>query len=247
MASEESNQRSRRALLTAAAGAAGAFAASAAMPLAAAATPTALMTEQMNETVATTSVVQTAVAGQVAFKAMSNVSAAGLIGISGDEEDMAGSTAWTGVYGFASFGSAGSTGVWGDSEDVGVYGTGMVGVYGAGAVGVYGTGSTGVHGESMSSLEPGVLASGVSPSSLGLKVVGKVSFNRSGRVSMSSGARSRSVSLAGTTATSKVFAVLATSESGRWVRAVVPAAGKFTIHLNTTLTSSAVVSWFVLD
>jgi hypothetical protein len=64
---------------------------------------------------------------------------------------------------------------------------------------------------------------------------------------MASGAKAKAVSLAGVTATSKVFAVLATSESGRWVRAVVPAAGKFSIYLNTTLTSSAVVSWFVLD
>jgi hypothetical protein len=46
---------------------------------------------------------------------------------------------------------------------------------------------------------------------------------------------------------SKIFAVLATSESGRYVRAVVPATGKFTVYLNTTLTSSAVVAWFVLD
>ncbi len=69
----------------------------------------------------------------------------------------------------------------------------------------------------------------------------------SGRLSMATGASSKAVTLAGVTATSKVFAVLATSETGRWVRAVVPAAGKFTVYLNTTLTSSAVVSWFVLD
>jgi hypothetical protein len=80
-----------------------------------------------------------------------------------------------------------------------------------------------------------------------LRVNGKVNFTRSGRVAMSSGAASKAVTLAGTTTTSKVFAVLATSESGRYVRAVLPAAGKFTIYLNTTLTSSAVVSWFVLD
>ena len=49
------------------------------------------------------------------------------------------------------------------------------------------------------------------------------------------------------TTSSKVFAVLATAESGRWVRAVVPAAGKFTVYLNTTLASRATVAWFVLD
>ena len=51
----------------------------------------------------------------------------------------------------------------------------------------------------------------------------------------------------GVTTTSKVFAVLATGEPGRWVRSVVPAAGKFTIYLDTSLTSSVVVSWSVLD
>ena len=64
---------------------------------------------------------------------------------------------------------------------------------------------------------------------------------------MSDGKSSVVVTLAGTTSTSKVFAVLATSESGRYVRAVVPASGKFTVYLNTTLRSSAVVSCFVLD
>ena len=46
---------------------------------------------------------------------------------------------------------------------------------------------------------------------------------------------------------SRVFAVLASNRSGRYVRAVVPAAGKFTIYLNTTVTSTTVVTWFVLD
>ncbi len=249
MASADLEPRSRRAMLTAAAGVAGALAASAAMPLAAAAAPTSLQTEQDNVTVATTSVTQVTNA-QVAFKARATLTgAAGLVGISGDEADIAASTAFTGVYGWAPHGGVTDVGagVWGDSVDIGVYGTGDVGVQGYGSIGVYGSGSTGVSGESLSSTEPGVLATGASASSLALKVVGKVKFNRSGRAAMSSGARSKVVTLAGTTSTSKVFAVLATNEAGRWVRAVVAAAGKFTIHLNTTLTSSAVVSWFVLD
>jgi len=80
-----------------------------------------------------------------------------------------------------------------------------------------------------------------------LKVTGKVALSRSGRKAMSSGSSSALIYLEGVTTGSKVFAVLATSESGRWVRAVVPAAGRFRIYLNTTLSSSAVVSWFVLD
>ena len=149
----------------------------------------------------------------------------------------------TGIFGFSPAGdglTTVGTGVWGDSEDYGVYGSGTWGVFGRGAVGVEGdansqTGSV------------GVWAYAPSTAQYALRVNGKVNFTRSGRVSMLSGKSLKAVTLAGTTSSSKVFAVLATSESGRYVRAVVPAAGKFTIYLNTTLTSSAVVSWFVLD
>ena len=78
-------------------------------------------------------------------------------------------------------------------------------------------------------------------------VSGKVSLSRSGRRTMGKGTASTTISLAGVTSTSKVFAVLSTNEGGRWVRAVVPATNSFVIRLNTALTSSAVVSWFVLD
>jgi hypothetical protein len=244
MASDElTTPRSRRALLAAAAGAAGALAAQAAMPLAATAAPTALQTEQDNPTIAATSVTQGTL-GSVAFKASTtNTDLAGLVGATGDQTSIATDTSFTGIYGWSPTGGITSVGagVWGDSDDIGVAGSG--------AVGVYGYGSTGVVGEAASSGQPGVLAFGVgqAPTALALQVVGKVKFSRSGRTSMASGAKAKAVSLAGVTATSKVFAVLATSESGRWVRAVVPAAGKFSIYLNTTLTSSAVVSWFVLD
>jgi hypothetical protein len=241
MASEELKPRSRRALLTAAAGAAGAFAATAAMPFTAVAAPTALQTEQDNPTIAATSVTQSTDA-LVAFKARTTTTgAAGLVGSTGDETNIAPVTSFTGIYGWAPTGGSTETGagVWGDGDDFGVFGSGSVGVYGYGA--------TGVIGESINATQPGVLAYGATASSPALRVVGKVSFNRSGRTSMASGARSKGVSLAGVTSTSKVFAVFATSESGRWVRAVVPAANKFTIYLNTALSSSAVVSWFVLD
>jgi len=93
----------------------------------------------------------------------------------------------------------------------------------------------------------GVRAVAPTNSQYALKVAGKVNFSRSGRKSMSSGHSTLTISLAGVTTSSKVFAVLATSESGRYVRAVVPASGSFKVYLNTTLTSSAVVAWFVLD
>ncbi len=241
MTSDGLAPRSRRALLTAAAGAAGALAAQAALPFTAAAAPAPMQTEIDNPTVATTSVTQ-ATDLMVAFKAKTaTTGAAGLVGSTGDETNMTTNTSFTGVYGWSPTGddTTAGAGVWGESDDFGVYGSGAVGVYGVGAVGVI--------GESASATTPGVLAKGLSASSPALEVFGKVKFNRSGRKAMASGRANVVVSLAGVTTSSKVFAVLATAESGRWVRAVVPAAGKFTVYLNTTLATRATVAWFALD
>ncbi len=161
----------------------------------------------------------------------------------------------TGVYGFSPAGNGIDTfgaGVWGDSEDAGVYGSGTFGVIGNGSIGMIGevNGSDngiGVVGDGSGSAGGiGVLAF-ADAGSTALHAEGKVHFSRSGRVAMSAGHSSKAVTLAGGTGGSKVFAVLATTEPGRFVRAVVPAAGKFTIYLNTTLATAAVVSWFVLD
>jgi hypothetical protein len=259
MASEElTTPRSRRALLAAAAGAAGALAANAVMPLTAAAAPTNLLTEQPNPTVATTSVIDSG-ADSNAFESHAtgtgvgygllgtSLDAGGVVGWSVSEPDPtwfeAAFTAYTGVFGSAPAyidSSQSATGVWGDSPDIGVLGTGGNGVVGYGYVGVEGDANS-VAGSI------GVWAWAPSTAQVALRVTGKVSLSRSGRKAMSSGSSSALIYLGGVTTTSKVFAVLATSESGRWVRAVVPAAGRFRIYLNTTLSSSAVVSWFVLD
>jgi hypothetical protein len=259
MASEELKPRSRRALLTAAAGAAGALAASAAMPLTAAAVdPDSVTKNQDNATTLTTSVTDSG-AGSTAFAGHStgtgtgyglegtSLGAGGVVGWSVSAPDVSwfqpAFTAYTGVFGSAPTNpdpEFGSTGVWGDSPDIGVYGTGSGGVVGYGGIGVEGDANT-------QAGSVGVWAWAPTTSQYALRVTGKVNFSRSGRKSMLSGRSNVAVGLPGVTATSKVFAVLATSESGRWVRAVVPAANKFTIYLNTTLSSSAVVSWFVLD
>jgi hypothetical protein len=149
----------------------------------------------------------------------------------------------TGVFGSSPAGDhidTFGTGVWGDSEDTGVLGTGGIGVNGYGGVGVEGDANS-------QAGSIGVVAYAPTTAQYALKTYGKVYFDRAGRTAMASGKSSLSKTLAGVTSTSKVFAVLATSESGRYVRAVVPASGKFTVYLNTTLTSSAVVSWFVID
>jgi hypothetical protein len=259
MASDElTTPRSRRALLAAAAGAAGALAANAAMPLTAAAAPTNLQTETNNLTTADTGITDSGAASTAfAGNATGTGSGYGLLGTSAGAGGVVGwsvvapdgswflpeYTSYTGVFGSAPTNpdaNSVGTGVWGDSPDIGVLGTGGNGVVGYGSVGVEGDANS-VAGSI------GVWAWAPSTAQVALRVTGKVSFNRSGRKAMSSGSSSALVYLGGVTSTSKVFAVLATSESGRWVRAVVPAAGRFRIYLNTTLSSSAVVSWFVLD
>ena len=93
----------------------------------------------------------------------------------------------------------------------------------------------------------GVWAFAPTTSQFALKVTGKVSFSRSGRRAVAARKSYLLVPMVGVTSSSKVFAVLATSESGRWVRAVVPTTGKFYVYFNLALASSAVVSYFVLD
>jgi hypothetical protein len=254
MADTSATPRSRRALLAAAAGGAAALAAQAALPLsAAAASGDPVLAGTANTADASTSLTMTT-ADQLAFKATANGFAAGLAGSSSGSAGVAGfsiseegaasavETSYTGVYGWSPAppdDTSVGVGVWGDSDDWGVYGQGTVGVYGYGHVGVI--------GEADSSTSPGVIAYGMTTSTPALQVVGKVKFNRSGRKSIAAGKSSVVVTLAGTTSTSKIFAVLASNRSGRYVRAVVPAAGKFTIYLNTTVSSSSTISWFVLD
>lgn len=150
--------------------------------------------------------------------------------LDGDPSGAATSTAYTGVYAYseASPTDTPAAGLWGDSGDYGVYGSGSTGVYGDG-----GTSGTGLYG--------------VSETGFGLDVSGRVRLStRSGRFTVAAGKTSAARSVAGMAAANIVIAVLQTSESGVWVRAAVPAAGKFTVYFNKALTSSAVIGWLVL-
>lgn len=150
-------------------------------------------------------------------------------------------TGYTGVFGSAPAGDHVTTfgsGVWGDSEDTGVYGTGSLGVLGYGGIGV--------EGDAFGPGGVGVYAYG-DATQTALYVNGKVFFSRSGRSTVAKNKSSLEVKLAGVSSSSRVFAVLHSNRSGRWVRSVVPAAGKFTIYLNTTVTSATYVAWFVLN
>ena len=255
MSEPSETPRTRRAILAAAAGSAAALAASSMLPATVAAHDAEDVAKgQNNDTTTTTQISDSSVDNDSFYATAAGVG----FGVAGSSTLGVGVIGWsvtlpgwftrelgtyTGVFGAAPEGDHINTfgsGVWGDSPDTGVYGTGTYGVVGYGAVGVEGdandqTGSV------------GVIAWAPTTAQFALVASGKVRFSRSGRQAMSSGRSSVTKTLAGVTTSSKVFAVLATSESGRYVRAVVPASGKFTIYLNTTLTSSAVVSWFVLD
>jgi hypothetical protein len=253
MASDPNAPRSRRALLTAAAGAAGAMAASAALPLtAAAADPNDVVKETNNATALTTAITTTSAdpvnSPQISFKARTvNKDAAGLLGSTGDETDIATNTSFTGVYGFSEavpidVTDAFATGVWGDSLDVGTLGTGFVGVRGEGDIGVVAAGGFGLG-------TAGLLAWGGdgSGADVAIDVRGRARFSRAKRSTIGAGRSSLKVNLTGVTSASLVLAVLHSNRSGRYVRAVVPTTGSFTIYLNTAVTSATYVAWFVIN
>ena len=165
----------------------------------------------------------------------------GVFGGVGTLVNVATDTALTGVYGYSDQGDHVTTvgaGVWGDSPDIGVYGTGTTGVYGFGSTGVYGDGGT-----------TGVGVYGYSTSGYGLWVKGKVRLeNRSGRISVGAGKTYYTkTGLTGVTTSSIVIAVLQGARTGTWIRAAVPAAGKFTVYFNRALPSTTVVGWMILN
>jgi hypothetical protein len=259
MTIDSSAPRSRRAILAAAAGSVAAVAASAALPLGVAASPANLMSETDNLTSANTAITNN---GSGAALTGSSIGSGGDYGLEGTSATGAGvvgwsvdqptswwptfdqsDTKWTGVFGTAPESTDDdfqASGVWGDSPEIGVFGSGTWGVVGLGGIGVEGDANS----------QPGsvgVWAWAPTNAQTALKVTGKVSFSRSGRTNIATGKSSIVISLAGVASNSRVFAVLASNRSGRYVRAVVPTTNSFTIYLNTTVTSTTVVTWFVLD
>lgn len=256
--------RSRRAVLAAAAGSAAALAVSTIRPPAASAASVAVMTETINETAATTTISNSAENG-VGFAGQGNgagiqgfsakatgvfghstdtsdpendVRNTGVVGIAGNDGDTAANRSLTGVYGFSDpspLQDFVGAGVWGDSADIGVIGTGGIGTLGDGAWGAYGVGrgSSGI----------GLYGTTDNAAGRALRVEGRAEFTRSGRATVVSGSTKKVVALTGCTPSSLVFAVMNTNETSRWVRAVVPAAGSFTVWFNAALTSAAAIVW----
>jgi len=250
--------RSRRAVLAAAAGGAAALAASAIGPATVAAAAANMQTETDNATALPTGVTNSTADSQALFghatgagngvegtsatghgargvstdtsDPTNDVSNAGVVGVAGDTNNIPANIALTGVFGYSDpspvDGFVGA-GVWGDSGDIGVIGTGALGVIGI--------------AEDASGI--GVLATTDVGGARSLLVEGKAEFTRSGRTSISAGHSSKAVTLAGCTSSTLVFAVLSSNRSGKYVRAVVPASGKFTIYLNSSVSSRSNVSW----
>jgi hypothetical protein len=275
MALDPNIPRSRRALLAAAAGGAAAVAASAATPLTAAAAALPMLTETDNLSTAQTSVTDSG-DRTIAFAA-SNVGVAPALLVSNasgvattvgqtDPSDPGGITSAAGIYAFAVddtdavpywlttysaiYGWAptapldlpvAASGVWGDSDDIGVAGSGGVGVRGDGFYGMVAAGQ--------SAGGTGLLAWGGNGNGndVALDVRGRAKFSRSGRATIGAGKSTIKINVTGVSWSSLVFAVLRSNRSGRYVRAVIPTTGSFTIYLNTTVTSSTYVVWFVVN
>lgn len=92
---------------------------------------------------------------------------------------------------------------------------------------------------------PAVLAS--HPTGVALAVTGKVSFSRSGVVSIPSGQTKATVTLTLVTASSLVLATMQQNVSGVSVQSAVPASGSFTINLTKAPTAAVKVAWFVIN
>jgi hypothetical protein len=257
-AEKQDGLKSRRALLTAAAAGAAAIAAQAALPLAAQAhdvddvelgasnadtTTTGIdtsATADVNAFAATAggtgaAVAATAEDGPAVLAANTNVVEAAAYVTSGDTTAAVpiDSTQVTGLYAWTPHTNIdlAAAGLWGDSDDIGVYGTG----------------SRGVEGDAIFEGSTGVYAWAFDTSAYALKAVGKINFSRSGRLTIAAGKSSLTKSYPGVTSSSRVFAQLASNRSGRYVRAVVATTDSFTIYLNTSVTSSTYVIFWILN
>lgn len=254
MHDDSAARSSRRALLAAAAGGAAALAASVALPAGVAAHDSDDVGLGIDNPATATTSITNATGGSDAFGAAATGTGFGLRGTS---DGGVGAFAWsvtapgwfdpasdgpyTGVFGFSPANADPNllgVGVWGDSDDVGIYGSGNTGVYGYGAVGVVGQSN----GPSA-----GVLAIASSDADVALEVSGKAVFDRSGKAKIAKGKSSVTVHLAGVTSASRVFAVCFTNRSGRWVRAASPGNGAFTIRLNAAVSATTYVSWWVVN
>jgi hypothetical protein len=276
MTADPSTTRTRRAVLGAAIGGAAAVAATSIRPLAAnaveppvllgvantATTPTSVENTDPGEvSLAGTSASGTGIKGVSTDSTEStfpdNSYRTGVYGTVGDTSLASVNTDETGTYGYSDV-SFGSAGVWGESvQGIGVVGSGDWAVYGlAGSAGVVGdatsagVGVVGFSGDTQLPALPagvGVFAAAGSTTQTALQVSGKVKFSRSGRVSSTSTATYKKVTMSGVTSSSYVIATLQTSVTGCYVRAVVPTTGSFTIYLSKAPGKAVYIGYMVIN
>ena len=162
-----------------------------------------------------------------------------------------------GVFGLGGGPGATTAGVWGDAPNgVGVIGTGPWGVYGTGGVAVAGDagiGATGVYGfvgfgsAPVPTPDVGVEARADSEALIALNVVGRASFNRSGRAGFQPGQSVVIVQLSGVTRASLVMAVPQTYQPGVHLAAAAPFTNQFVLRLSKAPTIPYFVSWMVFN
>ena len=213
--------RSRRRLLSAAAGAIGALAAEAVIPRAA---------------------VEAANGDPFILGSATNAATSTTRLSSGDDSPVL-EVATIGSESFAGTAISG-TALNGDGEGV----TGIT-TTGRGVVGVAHGAGIAVKGDATAQVGTGtgIGVQAMSTYGIALQVDGKVRFSRSGRTWIRTGHSSLTLNVRGTTGSSRVFAILSSNRPGRYVRAVVPTTDAFTVYLNASATSDSVVTWFILD
>lgn len=182
----------------------------------------------------------------------------GVLAAVGDRSGASTNTDETGIYGFAGV-SGFSNGVWGDSsEGTGVWGTGYWGVYGQGGiaisgdagpsgVGVYGWTGAGAPPNPPTRLGVGVYARAETLNQTALQVVGKVKFDRCGKLSIGATQSSKKFTKSGVTTSSLILVTLQSSVSGLYVKAVTPTAGAFTVYLSKAPGKTIYFSYFIIN
>jgi len=180
----------------------------------------------------------------------------GVLAAVGDRSGASTNTDETGIYGFAGV-SGFSNGVWGDSsEGTGVWGTGYWGVYGQGGIAISGDAGpsgVGVYGWTGAGAPPnpppgvGVYARAETLNQTALQVVGKVKFDRCGKLSIGATQSSKKFTKSGVTTSSLILVTLQSSVSGLYVKAVTPTAGAFTVYLSKAPGKTIYFSYFIIN
>ena len=273
----ESQTRSRRSLLAAAAGSAAALAVNAAVPSAVVrAAPGTMQYGADNVADAATTLSSAAgIDGAAALSVTNSAASPGSDGLRGIATGGAADTTnhgGSGVRGEATYYGQGlyalageATGVAPDTHLTGVYGYAAAstegpawsgsGVWGDSPdTGVFGSGYYGVYGIGGYGVYGDGGASGIglygySGAGYGLVVEGKFRLaNKSGRVTVAKGRTYYTkTGLSGITTSSIVMALFQSTPGGSWIRAAVPATGKITFYFNQALPSAAIVGWMVLN